>query len=164
MIPAIGLTNHYLDSVLRRKLRLKDYGGTFSANRIPKSLLFGRDRCFCIVNTSKEAEAGTHFIVLLIAARRIEIYDSLCLPLNLLFPELIRDLTASKKTVTFKFKKAVQNPLSAFCGFYCIYFCLLLSFEEFPKRSGLKKFNVVDLSNNDKILVSNIKQLIENNE
>ena len=162
-LATIGLTNHYLTDVLQNKLKVADFVGVFSADTVPENVLQGSRRSICIVNTSGRLQPGTHFIVLLITRKRIELYDSLTLDLRLLFPQLMKHLTSSKKMVKFKFKRPLQNPFSAFCGFYCIYFCLLLSPKQYPDRAGQKKFRRKKLQYNNKILMSNIKKLIAAN-
>jgi hypothetical protein len=103
-------TNIYLNNLLHPLCA--SYGGCFSCDTIPPV----DSPTNFIVNLSKEAETGTHFVALIIKEQAVFYFDSFGLPCTndqiLLY---MRNL--SRKIVYNKMK--VQDITSKMCGFYC---------------------------------------------
>lgn len=161
----IGLTNGYVYNTLKNMLGLPGFHGVYSADVIPKSF-FKKKKNYCIVNLSGVDDPGTHFVVLYVESpKRIVIYDSLALNPDLFFPELMRVIVGERRRrrrVAFPLNRPIQDAGSAFCGYFSIYFSMLLS-GAFPDERGVKKFKKRKLSDNDDIVIHNIDRLIKNN-
>lgn len=162
-----GLSNVYIYSVLKTKLKVRSFDGVYSADNVPDKLLKykGKGQKSCIVNLARRREKGTHFIVLSVKADTIKIYDSLSLPLKQFSPSLYSALKKSGKVLKRAFKNAIQDIDSSFCGFYCIYFVLSLAKDQFPNGDGVVKFfkSRQPKRANDTIVIDNICAMIKNN-
>lgn len=149
-----GISNIFIDGILRKKLNVDTFGGVYSANRIPKRLLSkdtlaSGEHISIVVNLSRENEVGTHFITLKVTNKRIVIIDSLALPIQNVVPHLFALLKMARKAITFQYAKPIQSPDSAMCGFYCIYFCLQQDMRE-----------KVSKNLNDATVLKHIKKLV----
>ena len=166
MMEDVGLTNIYLNKLLRDKLAVKKFVDVFSADTIPFKLLADKQHAekILIANTATLAEKGEHFICILVQQDELTIYDSLALNLQTASPEIYSACKKSGKKIAFALSRPVQAETSAFCGVYCIYFVLMLCPEQFPKRQKVKKFNKANLAKNDDIVLENVTTLINSNE
>jgi len=159
-----GVSNGYIFDVLKNKLKVKKFLDVFSADTIPTRTLRAKEGDkVCIVNLSKLDEIGTHFITLHIRPKDIIIYDSLDLNLKIFSPTLWNHLRRGKKRLVNGIGRQLQPEDSQFCGFYCIYFTLLISEDQFSNRKGLVRFKKNPVKKNDDIVMRNIKTLLLNN-
>lgn len=162
----VGLSNFYLLKLLRGNLEVENFCDVFSSDTISKAALQWKDErrpCIIIVNTAKYSEQGEHFICILVERNLATVYDSLALRLETVCPEIIIDFKKNGKNVSFALSEPIQSETSAYCGVYCIYFTLMLSPRQFPKREGLQKFSRADKARNDEIVLHNVKTLLKNN-
>lgn len=161
----VGLTNGYIHNVLKNELRLETFSDVYSADTLPHALLRSKQTILCVVNTSSLNEPGTHFITILVRPKSILVLDSLSLPLREASPELHSRLRQSRKTVQHAFSQPIQSVTSAFCGIYCIYFCVYLSKKQFPLgRSPPPVFEYGEGDNNDRAALSSLLRLISANK
>jgi len=164
MVEGEGLSNLYIDKQLK-SLKVDCYKGVFSSDTIPTSLLEGHHDAMvcCIVNTSEVAQVGTHFLTLALHGYRIDVIDSLALPLDAASPALSEALVQSGKKIRFRFKLPRQKLTSLFCGFHCILNVMLLCRDRFPNRAGLKRLRTGEGAENDERVCHNILALVVNN-
>lgn len=161
----VGLTGQYLYDALKTALKLHLFCDVYSADKIPLKTLRQKNRpCLCIINCSVSARPGTHFITLLVRRKNILVLDSLSLDLERMAPALLNRLNKSGKKIKYAFHSPLQDLTSAFCGIYCLFFCVFLSKTQFPKgRERLGKFLHWPCSRNDNVALENFKHLVISN-
>ena len=160
----LGLSNHFLFKTLKKDLQLNLFDSVYSSDTVPIKKLAGSKPLLCIVNCSPSNKPGTHFVCLLVRKKDILVLDSLALPLEIAAPNLLLRLQICGKKITHAFDKPLQNALSAFCGIYCMYFCLYISKRDFPRgRRHLKSMSTDREEGNDKTVLHNLLLLIRSN-
>ena len=126
--------------------------GIFSMDKLPRYLphlpiLF-------IVNTDSSNLPGEHWKAVYISSDKIgEVFDSLALPIGIYLQRWMNTF-ARKWTVT---KVRVQNPLSATCGAFTLYFVL-----NRLKQKSMKECNSIfskDLHANDVLIKAFVNEL-----
>lgn len=160
MTTARGLSNSFIDKTLKA-LRLTEFKGVYSVDKIPA---FPNDEKWSIiVNTGHSRTRGEHFICIYCTKKSIIYCDSLTLMPDL-FPMLQNYLRALKLPIVHALKRPVQNFFqSNFCGFYCLYFAIILDsdMEKTLKNLRLFSFNAHNLLNNDKKCIDNLECIIK---
>ena len=122
-----GISNWFIHSVLD-PLPLTLWDGVYSCDRIPGQLW--TKNFAIIVNFSNYEQVGTHFIVLTQLGGKLFLLDSLALPAELI-PSGLKTLMDEKGGIYVFRGSPIQQHLSKYCGFYCIYFILYLNISGF---------------------------------
>ena len=117
--------------------------GAQSIDTMIKPLTFP---AYSIINFSKSYERGTHFVAILFINKKKCLYFD---PLNLSFipQEIIMYMLKFSKDA-WKIEYRVQNPLSIFCGFYCLV-PVLLHVNKISILRGLSIFEEGSLKNDE---------------
>lgn len=146
-----GVSNHYIDSVLRPTC--VNYCGVYSANNIPLTLK--KKNVFSIVcNLSNEGQAGSHFVTILSFPDYVLYIDSLGLPC--ITKPILNFLSRLNKKVFYN-RMQIQSAKSKFCGFYCILFVL-----HYDTHSRIKlNFTQKNLLLNDKRCINYITKMLK---
>lgn len=143
------LINKYSDDATKRA-----FIGVFPMDKLPRHLphlpvLF-------IVNTDSSNLPGKHWKAVYISSNKIgEVFDSLTLPIGIYLLRWMN--TFSKKWTTSK--RAIQNPLSATCGAFTLYFVL-----NRLSKSSMKECNKIFSNNvyaNDVLMEAFVNNLRE---
>lgn len=93
--------------------------GIFSMDKLPQSL--PQLPILLIVNTDSSNLPGEHWKAVFISSEKIgEVFDSLALPIEIFLHRWMNTFSW-KWTVS---KRRIQNPLSATCGAFTLYFVL----------------------------------------
>ena len=153
----MGLTNIEISRYLYA--RTLDFRGVFSADNIDQSLATEKDGYSIICNLSKVSEKGTHFVCIIGRPTYMIYIDSLGLPCR---SESIAAFLKSTARSLFYNTRTIQDPLSPFCGFYCILFTLLFD-SGMPNKIGSVVFTS-DYANNDRKCIDYISQLVTRNK
>ena len=104
-----------IDRFLRHRLR--DFDGVFSVDNMPE------DPRLLVCNTDPCNKSGRHWIAIYIADGRGDFFDSFGRRPNAAFERYM-----NRHCVSWNFNdKQLQSVVSKFCGYYCIYFCILRS-------------------------------------
>jgi len=104
-----------IDRFLRARLR--DFDGVFSVDNLPK------DPRLLVCNTDPSDKPGRHWIAIYIEDGRGDFFDSFGRRPNADFERYM-----NCHCVSWNFNdKQLQSIVSKFCGYYCIYFCILRS-------------------------------------
>lgn len=124
----LGLTNFYIESVMKKVSKI--FRGVYSCNTIPDLKL--HKNFSIIVNLSRDDEMGTHWISIFRNGKILLYYDSLGLPLT------NRDINMFLRSINeqYDFNLFHNQCYDSYnCGFYCIFFCVMLengmSFDDF---------------------------------
>ena len=125
---------------LRSTPPLTLWHGVYSCDRIPRQLW--TKNFAIIVNFSNYEQVGTHFIVLTQLGGKLFLLDSLATPAELI-PTGLKTLMDEKGGIYVFRGSPIQQHLSKYCGFYCIYFILYLNI------SGFEPTRVFTNGNND---------------
>jgi hypothetical protein len=154
-----GLSNVYIDRLLK-KLGCKNFLGVCSSDNISERwplLTKSADKFSLIANLSAKNEEGTHFVCILFESGRVLYLDSMGLG-----PYVSRNiynfLSSISEPVLFN-KNVVQHPLSLFCGYYCILFCMLHD-DSIPDKFKPKPVFTKNLLHNDKLCIDYIVKMI----
>ena len=103
---------------------LKDYKplflGVFSSDKLPT-----HPHGLFISNTDPSHLPGTHWVAICIDGRRGEYFDSFGRPPSSTFKDYMNTYC---KHWTFNARQ-LQSIASSFCGQYCIYYCIMRSFN-----------------------------------
>lgn len=149
------LTNIQIDDFLFSKSRY--FEGVFSCNSIPKNI--GKKETFFIIcNLARKNKKGTHFITIISHKNEILYIDSFGLPCENL--DIKTFLVKTKKNIYFN-TKTIQDPLSNFCGYFCILFVLF--FENILLNKSIIKLTFYPsnlLYKNDNLCLQYIKKII----
>jgi Adenovirus endoprotease len=146
-----------------REGKVKNYKryfkGVFSCDRIPLKIE-KRHKTFVILNTKTFDSVGEHWIIILYLPDKKEchIFDSLnkILTPNYFFKRHI--LKLQQKGFKIKFSnQVVQHFQSLLCGVFCILFFYFRMVNE-SYNTFLKKFDKINLRNNDKIALKLFKK------
>jgi len=151
-----GISNIYIENVFRQ-LPVKYWNGVYSADTIPIEL--ANQDFSIIVNFSNYNEPGTHFITLTQIKGQMFLFDSLATPYVYL-PRQLQNIM-NEKNGTYLLRHPIQDILSQFCGFYCIYFTLYLSLPPHVMETySPNLFSIVNLKSNDDLCIQMIKHMI----
>ena len=151
-----GISNIYIEGVLG-ELKLKYWNGVYSSDTIPQ---FQEENFAIIVNFSKVNETGSHFVALARIEDEVFLFDSLATPKDKLPRTIYNFMNQTKARTLLNFP--IQDIISEYCGFYTIYFILLLSVS--PKlrhKFSPSMFSLINLKGNDDICISLIQQMID---
>lgn len=148
-----GLDNVYITNTLQNLST--DFQGVYSCNNIPSELLL-KQRFIIICNLSRHDEKGSHFITIVSHPESTLYIDSFGLPcLN----TDIASFLAKRGGKLLYNERTIQDTRSIFCGFYCIFFCLLFdSYNKKPNHNFI--FSSTNLVENDQRCILYIKELI----
>ena len=161
--PSHRTTNSYLFNLIRKRLKIKHFRGTFPCDLMPRKL---SDKQCIIVNTDPHHSPGAHYIVLYRKLKKYYYFDSLCLDPEMVFPSLHREILARGFTpLQAVLAKPIQAITSSFCGYFCVDYILTIA----SPQQALKNSNcyVTDQSNllaNDRICIDNITDYITRNK
>jgi len=130
---------------------VKNFMGVNSINKIEKPTIFPS---YSIVNFSPAGSPGTHFVAILFVDRRSCVYFD---PLNLPFiPSEIKEHMKKNSKFIHIIGYPVQNPLSGYCGFYCL-LPIMFHINKIPMLEGLFSFPPSSLQNDKKCISTLIK-------
>ena len=104
-----------IDRFLKRRLR--DFDGVFSVDNLPE------DPHLLVCNTDPSDKPGRHWIAIYIENDRGDFFDSFGRRPN---DDFERYMNRHCSSWNFN-DKQLQSIVSNFCGYYCIYFCILRS-------------------------------------
>ena len=122
---------------------IPEFMGTFSINNIPSPKSFP---CYMIVNFSTLNSPGSHFVTIMFLSNIDCLYFD---PLNLTFiPEHIINYMHKNTENIFKINYTIQNPLSVFCGFYCL-LPIMLHVNKLSIINGISVFYNSSIKNDD---------------
>ena len=174
----LGLSNIYMERLLKDRLSVKSFLGVFSADQIPSSFLphcnnsnsggggsssnsrNDKKTLSCIVNTAKTSEKGRHFLALLkTKENELIIMDSLCLDLSKSSPQLWLCFKSSGRKIINLYSSPIQHDKSVYCGFYAIYHILYIDSDS--DKIASPNFSHTDLKSNDTLVLKKIKKLIK---
>ena len=147
-----GISTNNLISCLRN---LSCFKGVIPQDYLDKIILESK-MCF-VVNVDFSTQPGSHWIAIHIEDLKCFIIDSLGLKFMKLeqgSKPLFRFISRLSKKLRIYKTSLIQNPISPFCGFYCILFLLSLSFTCFRDINSL--FNT-NLRSNDSLLLYLLK-------
>ncbi len=161
-MPDRGLTNIYIDKLIRKKLKIGSFVGVYSCDNVPVSVLKSASGCF-VCNTSPRNAPGEHFIAVLVTCVRVYVFDSLARNIESTFPKLYSRLCKSEKPVHAVFRFPVQSSSSLYCGYYCAFFIAMLNREAFDEgrlKGLIRPLRYRAFRANDVNVVHNIKCLL----
>ena len=149
-----GLTNIFMLSMLQ-KCRLHRFKGVFSCDTIPKDIV--KMKHFTLIcNIDREDEPGSHYVAIIGQPHRIIYNDPLALNiLNADISEFLETATLYGKRKLELKNRAVQHPLSLFCGFHAM---LQVLFYDCDNHHFKIKYSRSDLWKNDIIVIRMIKK------
>ena len=114
---------------IERLLRnIKEFDGVFAIDNLPDNPRM------LVCNLDPSHRSGSHWICICVNGTVGEHFDSLGRAPNLLL-ERERYMIAKCSKWTYN-RRQLQSVLSAFCGHYCVYFCLL-------RNRGITMNNIV---------------------
>jgi hypothetical protein len=157
---AAGISNHFIDGVLRSACSPDEYAGVFSADTIPPELA-DRRRFSFVTNLSRADEEGSHFVCVVGRPQYVLYIDPTGLPCIIDGIRSFLDAACNSSRSLLYNKSAIQDPVgSSHCGFYCILFVLYfdpavqVDFELKFQKSPLL------LKENDETCVKYIKRML----
>ena len=128
--------------------------GVYSSNELTPPLSYPT---YIIANFSRSYEKGTHFIAILFLKKDLCIYFD---PLNLSFiPRDIQEYMHLNSRLVYQINYAIQNPLSSFCGLFCI-MAIMLHVNNIPLIQGITSFHE-DSEQNDNKCVRILEKLFK---
>lgn len=147
------LPNAYLQKVLKKKLKLPQFRGVFPCNHVKKL----REGESIILNTDPHFKRGKHFVALSVRKNRYIYFDPLAESMEILFPELHKELERRKMLPLVNvLSSPIQAPSSNFCGLFCLDYVLGL-YAPFSNASTVKyELHPNKLKGNDEICLSNV--------
>ncbi len=133
---------------------VNNFIGVYSINKIEMPTLFPS---YTIVNFSPVGLPGTHFVTILFVDNRRCVYFD---PLNLPFiPLEIKEYMKGNSKLIHIIGHPVQNPLSGYCGFYCL-LPIMFHINNIPLLEGIFSFPR-SLLENDKKCISILMKLFK---
>ena len=154
-------SNFYLTGLLEE---FDGFIGVFARDNLPaiKPIKYGS--LSLIVNTNSLSDnGGGHWLLISLIfnnnqVQLCEVFDSLNLGLEYLHEDI--SVYIKRMRVETKFNnRQIQCISSDFCGFFCV--CRFLSiFVDEPLSLFLNKFNYINLSNNDILVIRFIKKYL----
>ena len=128
--------------------------GVYSSNELTPPLSYPT---YIIANFSRSYEKGTHFIAILFLKKDLCIYFD---PLNLSFiPRDIQEYMHLNSRLVYQINYTIQNPLSSFCGLFCI-MAIMLHVNNIPLIQGITSFHE-DSEQNDNKCVRILEKLFK---
>lgn len=156
-----GLSNKYLDQIMR-KCSASYYQGVYAANNLPRHIFLSADKVAVICNLSPiEQTKGSHFIVIMRNKSKLWLFDSLALPNTSLPKSIVNTMKETGLEIKYGCSKPIQNVLSHFCGFYCLFFILLHDESCQANAKKIMAFHENPSLENDQICVRNIEILLK---
>lgn len=147
------VSNFYINDVLKN---ISSFCGTFSCDNIISGDSSDKLNSY-IINLSSKNEPGTHFIALSInhEDKKIFYFDSFGRKCK--NKEILRFI--SKYDYQYRYcNRQIQDPLSVYCGFFCI--CFVVSTHlSIPFTRIVKIYDVHNFKKNDEICINMIKTL-----
>ena len=141
------------DTILRLAKTLPRFIGCFSADKINK-LQFPVKPVYLIVNTDNSGQTGSHWLVIAVFSRVIEVFDPLGFQI-FRWPripcEILKFLHSHSVNRKIILSDRVQSRNSILCGFYCLFYIYsrpVLSLKQITSLFSKQ------LCKNDKILKS----------
>lgn len=126
--------------------------GVFAIDMLPRRIM--HYPCFMIVNTHTLNLPGQHWKAIFISEnRRGEVFDSLALPISTFLLKWLNTFTKSWS----QNKLTIQNPMSATCGAYVLYY-ILCRMKKGNMNQCLKPFTT-NLHLNDQLMLQFIHDL-----
>lgn len=151
-----GISNFFIDSILKSVKNNSYYYGVYSANNIPTHLITKKN--FSIIsNLSNVGENGSHFITIIAYCNYVLYLDSFGLPC---INENIATFLNSLKRPIFYNATQIQDFSSLFCGYYCVLFVLFFNCHKKNKHLQMH-FNNANLLENDNKCVMYICKFIK---
>lgn len=161
------LTNWEIEVFLQENMGEQNYFlGVYAANTIPWKSCVLKKHWSIIVNLDPENLPGSHFVTIAKSRTHLFYFDSLKVPQMSRFFETFKDIARNQRLTFWTCPIAIQNVFSKFCGFYCIWFVLLMSFKKDVTSPALstyvkKKFKDNDTqATNETNCVNDIMELI----
>lgn len=154
-----GISNIYIEHVFKQ-LPIKYWAGVYSADTIPIEL--ANKNFTIIVNFSNYKEPGTHFVALAQIGDMVLLFDSLATPYEHL-PKQLQNIM-DEKNGKYLLRHPVQDLVSQYCGFYCIYFVLYIGLPNHIRETGCYSpslFSMLNLKSNDELCIEMIEQMIK---
>jgi len=148
------VSNLYLNNFLSPICQ--SYGGCFSCNNIP-TVCLDQEVSF-IVNLSKEAEIGTHFVALIIKKNSVFYFDSYgheCTN-----QDILDYLQCLSRTIVYNNLK-VQSDESKMCGFFCALIVIRNDNTCIDKSDLLFHTSIPKLHLNDTLCIDYICRALE---
>ena len=143
-------TNLWINHIMRD---VNQFIGVYSRDNIKQPTSYPS---YTIVNFSSLHAPGTHLVTILFINKSMCIYFD---PLNLPFiPSEIQEYMKVNSSYIHIVKYPIQNPLSGFCGFYCL-LVILLHINKVSLYYGLYSFPRQSIRNDDKCVRTIIKLL-----
>ena len=125
---------------------VNNFLGVYSINKIRAPTLFPS---YTIVNFSPSGLPGTHFVSILFVDDRKCVYFD---PLNLPFiPLEIKQYMKCNSKMIHIIGHPVQNPLSGYCGFYCL-LPIMFHVNKLPLLKGIFSFPRLSMENDKKCI------------
>ena len=131
-------TNIWINQVMKD---IPQFVGVKSSDQVIKPPFFP---CYTIVNFSPSFLPGTHFIVILFVKKTKCIYYD---PLGISgIPKEILDYMQKYSRDVVQINHPIQNPISSFCGFFCM-LPILLHVNRLPILQGIYSFKKHEMEN-----------------
>ena len=147
------VSNFYINDVLKN---ISSFCGTFSCDNIKSGDSSVKLNSY-IINLSSKNDLGTHFIALSInhEDKKVFYFDSFGYKCT--NKKILRFI--SKYGYKYRYcNRQIQDPLSVYCGFFCI--CFVVSTHlSIPFTRIVKLYDEHNLIKNDKICINLIKTL-----
>ena len=146
------VSNVYINEMLKN---VPTFRGVFSCDNIQHDDSF--DRYTYIINLSRQGELGSHFVALSInnETEKVFYFDSFGLPCQNAY--ILKFMSGFAGKYEFNCQ-TIQNPLSVYCGFYCMYY-VLASDLSYSFRKMMKPFIPSPSMGNDYICINEIIKL-----
>ena len=151
-----GVTNSFLDQLLKRVCSDTFYGGIFASNEFKEEHVKTKRRKGYIVNLNpRHKPSGGHFICIIVEKTHLLYLDPVGLPC------LVRNLSSvmetSQKPVLFN-KLQIQDVRSKACGLFSAMF--LLYFSKTGRRFSME-FDTENRLKNDQTCVNYLKRMVD---
>lgn len=136
-------TNLWINYIMKD---VENFLGVFSVDNIQSPVYFP---AYLVVNFSPSHSPGSHFVSIIFHKKgRCMYFD----PLDLKFiPRPIQLYMNENAKNIHKISYPIQNPLSGYCGFYCV-MIILLHVNKIPIVEGITAFPRTSLENDDKCI------------
>ena len=143
-------TNLWINNIMKD---VDQFMGVYSRNNIKPPTSYPS---YTIVNFSPLHSPGTHLASIIFINKSTCVYFD---PLNLPFiPSEIQEYMYKNSNYIHIIKYPIQNPLSGFCGFYCL-LVILFHINKVPLYYGIYSFPRQSIHNDDKCVRTIIKLL-----
>ena len=132
---------------------IQNFEGVYACDKIPNLKRF--KKALLIINLDHHYERGSHFVALIIdksCENKIVYFDPLGFNLN--NKHIIKTISSISDDYN-QITKAIQAPLSNFCGLFCLAACVS-NFLKTPLNTFMNLFSS-NLQKNDKIVFNYLK-------